>query len=100
MIPQPKGPTSSSTVALAAAARSTAAAVEALVKMASEKGQKPTCLVMMQKNRGPTPRPKQGRKPEQRRKSGQLRLSWTTPLLQHPVLQHPVQSPVPAPLHI
>ena len=52
MIPKPKGPkakaqgiTSSSTIALAAAARSTAAAVEQLAKMASESAHQPSAPV-------------------------------------------------------
>ena len=85
MIPKPKwlraqGPTSSSTVALAAAARSTAAAVEELAKMASEKGQKPTCPVSSDdaEEQGPNPSAKAREKARATPKIGA-----TPPVLDH-----------------
>ena len=85
MIPKPKwlraqGPTSSSTVALAAAARSTAAAVEELAKMASEKGQKPTCPVSSDdaEQQGPSPSAKARAKARAMAKIGP-----TLPVLDH-----------------
>ena len=93
MIPKQSGPkavgaASSSTAALAAAAHNTAAAVEQLTKWPVREPRSPAvqCPVLMENARSPIPRPTQFGKAKQWRKSGQLCLSWTTPLLQHPGL--------------